>query len=135
MECFKCAFHDPLIADEFGCECGQKVTRRAGPDVACQNDAAHQRCAFYLQRLKDVTLPIFDLPDDPLLVPDSLMKKIQYGGLLGLQTELSRDQPITNIFQLMNQAEQTFGEIQSFPYETIKREITNFTLRKRGKKS
>ena len=134
METFKCAFHDPLIANEFGCEQAQAVTRRAGPDMACQNETAQLRCANLLQQLKDQALPLFDLPDDPLQMPDSILKKIQYGGLLGLQAELHPNQPITNVYQLINEAEQKYGELQQFPFATINTEITHYNLRKRGKK-
>ena len=44
MEPYKCAFSNTLITKQFGCEKGEQVTRRGGPDIACTSEAAHQRC-------------------------------------------------------------------------------------------
>ena len=61
------------------------MTRRGGPDVVCASDEAHQQCENLFQRMKQVALPAFGVEDDLLSMPHSVLVKIQFGGLLGLQ--------------------------------------------------
>ena len=85
MEAYKCAFSNTLITKQFGCEKGEQVTRRGGPDVACTSEEAHLRCEKLFQQMKAAALPAFGVEDDLLSMPHSVLVKIQIGGLLGLQ--------------------------------------------------
>ena len=85
METFKCAFNGALAAQTFGCAHAEPVARRSGPDVACRSDAGHQRCALLFERLKAVALPAFNVEDDLLSMPHSVLMKIQHGGIAGLK--------------------------------------------------
>ena len=42
MEEYKCAFSNTLVTSQFGCEKGEQMTRRGGPDVVYASDEAHQ---------------------------------------------------------------------------------------------
>src|SRR3990167_690968 len=66
MEEYKCAFSNTLVTSQFGCEKGEQVTRRGGPDVVCSSDEAHQQCENLFQRMKQVALPAFGVEDDLL---------------------------------------------------------------------
>ena len=85
MEEYKCAFSNTLVTGQFGCEKAEQVTRRGGPDVVCSSDKAHQQCEKLFQRMKQAALPAFGVEDDLLSMPHSVLVKIQFGGLLGLQ--------------------------------------------------
>ena len=69
MEEYKCAFSNTLVTEQFGCENGEQVTRRGGPDIACTSEQAHQRCERLFQRMKEAALPAFGVEDDLLSMP------------------------------------------------------------------
>ena len=85
MEEYKCAFNATLMGDQFGCAHARHVVRRGGPDVACADNAGHERCRRLFDLLKASALPAFGVEDDLLSMPHSTLVKIQFGGLLGIQ--------------------------------------------------
>ena len=133
---YKCVFAQTLIGDQFGCEHARHVTRRGGPDVACVGEAAAQRCETLLQHLKQTALPAFDVEDDPLSMPHSVLVKIQFGGLLGLQRLLDATQmqasAVHNIHALLTLAQDNFGELHAIPCERIVTDMTGYKPRRRG---
>ena len=99
MEQHKCPFSAPLIGHQFGCAHAQEVIRRGGAEIDCTATSAHARCEKLFHRMKAVALPAFGAEDDLLSMPHSVLVKIQYGGLLGLQ-------------RLMNDAAATTGRVE-----------------------
>ena len=89
MEQHKCPFSAPLVSHQFSCTHAQEVIRRGGTEVDCTDASAHTRCEQLFHRLKAAALPAFGVEDDLLSMPHSVLVKIQYGGLLGLQRLLS----------------------------------------------
>ena len=81
----KCAFSQTLIGGQFACAHAEPVVRRGGAEIACRSADASQRCATLMQCLKDAALPAFGVEDDLLSMPHSVLVKIQFGGLLGVQ--------------------------------------------------
>ena len=81
----KCPFSAPLVTRQFGCACSQEVIHRGGTEINCTDAVAHARCDLLFQRMKAAALPAFGVEDDLLSMPHSVLVKIQYGGLLGLQ--------------------------------------------------
>ncbi len=81
----RCPFSAPLITRQFGCALAQEVIHRGGTEINCTDAAAHARCDRLFQQLKQAALPAFGVEDDLLSMPHSVLVKIQYGGLLGLQ--------------------------------------------------
>jgi hypothetical protein len=135
VEPFKCAFNQTLIGEQFGCENAQSITRREGPDVCCTVDAAQTRCAQLRQRMKEQALPAFDMPDDLLQMPHSMMVKIEFGGLLALQglvnPELLGISRVENISKLVDQAIEHYGDLEAIPYQDLVDQITSFKLKRR----
>lgn len=136
MEQFKCAFNATLIGDQFGCRHSAHVTRRAGPDVACQSPTANVRCAALFERLKQAALPAFGVEDDLLSMPHSVLVKIQHGGLLGLQRLVggtpADPSAVTNIDELVEQALAHFQTLETLPCADLVRDMTSFKLRRRS---
>ncbi len=85
METHKCPFSAPLVSHHFGCAKAQEVVRRGGAEVDCTDGASCGRCQQLFERLKVAALPAFGVEDDLLSMPHSVLVKIQYGGLLGMQ--------------------------------------------------
>jgi hypothetical protein len=135
MEEYKCAFSNTLVTGQFGCEKGEQVTRRGGPDVACASDEAHQQCEKLFQRMKQAALPAFGVEDDLLSMPHSVLVKIQFGGLLGLQrlqgdsTDVSA--VVKNIHGLVGQAIGKHGGLDAIPCQAFVEDMTSYKLKRR----
>lgn len=133
MEEHKCAFSNTLVTNQFACEKGLPVTRRGGPDVACTSEAAHRRCEQLFERMKTAALPAFGVEDDLLNMPHSVLVKIQFGGLLGLQRLLNAGgAEVRNIHFLLEQAAEKFNGLQAFPYQSLVEDMISHKLKRRG---
>lgn len=135
MEQHKCPFSAPLVSHQFSCTHAQEVIRRGGTEVDCTDASAHTRCEQLFHRLKAAALPAFGVEDDLLSMPHSVLVKIQYGGLLGLQRLLSSAAPaaerIDDIDALVQQAQAKFGSAEAIPCDPLVAEITAFKPRSR----
>jgi len=135
MEEYKCAFSNTLVTEQFGCEKGKHVTRRSGPDVVCASDEAHQQCEQLFQRMKQVALPAFGVEDDLLSMPHSVLVKIQFGGLLGLQRlqgdSTDESAAIKNIHGLVSQAIGKHGSLDAIPCQAFVEDMTSYQLKRR----
>lgn len=128
----KCPFSAPLITHQFGCALAKEVIHRGGTEIACTQDGAQLRCAGLFERLKTGALPAFGVEDDLLSMPHSVLVKIQYGGLLGLQRLLSGPvEKIENIDTLLQQAATQWGNMEAVPCDSLISDITSFKPRSR----
>lgn len=135
MRLYKCAFSNTLITNQFGCEKAEQVTRRGGPDIACTSDVAHQRCEKLFQQMKAAALPAFGVEDDLLSMPHSVLVKIQYGGLLGLQRLLDSavaTGDVKNVYALVDQAIGKYNGLDTVPFPALVQDMTSYKLRRRG---
>lgn len=132
----KCAFSQTLIGDQFGCVHAEQVVRRGGAEIACRSATSAGRCAALMQRLKLAALPAFDVEDDLLSMPHSVLVKIQFGGLLGVQRLVdpatANAERVTDIDTLAERAEQTFGSVDAVPCDQIVSDMTGYKTRRRG---
>ena len=132
MEERKCPFSVPLVTKQFGCVHAKEVIHRGGTEIACTNADAQPRCAQLFQRLKAVALPAFGVEDDLLSMPHSVLVKIQYGGLLGLQRLVSGPADrVENIDALLQQAQTKLGSMDTLSCDPLVADITAFKPRSR----
>lgn len=135
MEEHKCAFSNTLVTGQFGCEKGKQVTRRGGPDVVCASDEAHRQCEKLFQRMKQAALPAFGVEDDLLSMPHSVLVKIQFGGLLGLQRlqggSTAESTVVKNIHSLVGQAIGKHGGLDAIPCQAFVEDMTSYKLKRR----
>jgi len=133
MEEYKCPFSAPLITRQFGCANSQEVIHRGGAEINCTDAAAHIRCHQLFQRMKLAALPAFGVEDDLLSMPHSVLVKIQYGGLLGLQrllrAESQVDERVEDIQALVAEASLRFSD--AVPCAPLVDDITAFKPRAR----
>lgn len=128
----KCPFSAPLITHHFACVLAKEVIHRGGTEIACTQDAAQARCAGLFERLKTAALPAFGVEDDLLSMPHSVLVKIQYGGLLGLQQLLSGPaERVDNIDALLQQAASQWGSLEAIPCDSLIPNIVAFKPRSR----
>ena len=135
MEEHKCAFSSTLVTNQFGCEKAEQVTRRGGPDIVCASDEAHQRCENLFQRMKQTALPAFGVEDDLLSMPHSVLVKVQFGGLLGLQRlqgdSTNESAVVKNIHGLVGQAIGKHGGLDAIPCQAFVEDMTSYKLKRR----
>jgi len=135
MEEYKCAFSNTLVTNQYGCAKGVQVTRRSGPDIACTSAEAHQRCERLFQKMKEAALPAFGVEDDLLSMPHSVLVKIQYGGLLGLQRLLDNGAAapaaVGDIHDLVDRAIERHGGVDAIPCQAFVEDMTSYKLKRR----
>lgn len=133
MSDLKCPFRHTLIQRDFGCEHAQDITRREGPDVACQDAAAQGRCTALFDHLHTRAVPAFGVEDDLTQMPQSVLVKIQFGGLLGLERLLGEGggERVDNVNGLVVRVLERFGAPGGMPLEQILPDITGYKIRRR----
>ncbi len=128
----RCAFSSPLIAEQYTCHFGEQVVRRGGTEVACRDAAACSRCEAVFEWLKQVSLPVFGVEDDLTSMPHSVIQKIQFGSLSGLQNQMGIEPAQrVDIDHLLDQAAEQYGGIDSLPYAGLVDTITTYQLKRR----
>jgi hypothetical protein len=128
-----CPFGSTLVTETCECSHAQQVVRRGGAEIVCQNDAAFSRCSNLFQRLKQVALPAFDVEDDLTTMPHSVLQKIQFGGLLGVQSLVSGQaaDTVTNVASLVDAAETKYPSFEGLPYGELVDTIKSYKLKRR----
>ena len=131
-----CCFAITQISNEFGCQHGELVTRRAGPDIACQSVECREKCLEVYEHMKKAGLDAFEYEDDLTQVPHGIWVKIQFGGLLGLQAEIAGEasHSVEDISYLINSLEQRYNHFEQLPYEKIVSSMQSYKTRTRRKK-
>ncbi|MGD8568555.1 MAG: hypothetical protein PVJ39_10735 [Gammaproteobacteria bacterium] len=130
----KCPFRAPIMTRSFGCIHSEEITRREGPDVACNSSTSNALCHDFFNNMKSRALDALGHEDDLTTMPASVLQKIQYGGLLGLQQQVS-DKPdnvnVDNVAQLMDDAIVKYDSISGFPFDACVESIKSYKMRKR----
>jgi hypothetical protein len=135
MEANKCPFSAPLVTHQFGCRQAQEVVRRGGAEIDCMDAAAADRCMRLFAHFKAASLPAFGVEHDLLSMPHSVLQKIQFGGLLGLQRVLTgataAEDRVADINALASNAIARYGQSDAIPCEDFVADMTSYKLRAR----
>ncbi|MBI3546122.1 MAG: hypothetical protein HY081_05955 [Gammaproteobacteria bacterium] len=133
MENYKCAFSNTMMQGGFACDQAGHVVRRAGPDIACQSQAAHEQCEQVFQQMKAAALPAFGVEDDLLSMPHSVLVKIQFGGLLGLQAQVhAADAAATTVKNIHALIDAALQKQENISYASLVENMTAYKLKRRG---
>lgn len=130
----RCVFALPQISEDFSCEFGELVTRRAGPDIACNSVKMCQLCNSVYEQMKIAGLSAFEYEDDLTKVPHGIWVKIQYGGLLGLQQEFSGPsdrEKVDNISAVIKQAIHKYESVEQLPYLDLVPTMQSYRIKRR----
>ena len=128
-----CPFGSTLVTETCHCVHAEQVVRRGGAEIICQKEVAYARCTELFQHLKNVALPEFEVEDDLTTMPHSVLQKIQFGGLMGLQ-QLITQQPtdtVADVAELLGTLETKFGTLDDLPYNELVSSITEYKLKRR----
>jgi hypothetical protein len=133
-----CPFSATLTRDKFGCTRAEPVIRRGGTEFCCRDPAAHAECGALFERLKHAALSAFAVEDDLTQMPHSVLVKIQFGGLLGLQ-RITLDKPpdaqrVVDIQALVAGALARFGSVRAIPCEQLTPDMTGYSLTRRSRR-
>lgn len=128
-----CPFGSTLVTETCHCSHAEQVVRRGGAEFICQDAAAYARCVTLFQHLKKVALPEFDVEDDLTSMPHSVLQKIQFGGLLGLQNLVNGDvsDTVADVASLVAAAEAKYHNFEELPYAELVGSITTYKLKRR----
>ncbi len=130
-----CVFALTQITNDFACEYGELVTRRAGPDIACHSADHQKKCQDVYEYLKKIGLTLFEFEDDLAQVPHGIWVKIQFGGLLGLQTLVSGQDAshLENISHTIIAVLEENKCLEQMPTDQIIVSMKNYRSRRRKK--
>ncbi|MGD8559803.1 MAG: hypothetical protein PVH04_09055 [Gammaproteobacteria bacterium] len=130
----KCPFRATIMTRSYGCEHAEEITRREGPDIACNTASSNAQCQAFFDAIKGKALEALGHEDDLTTMPASVLQKIQYGALSGLQQRTAGDvgnDSVDNVAQLMEDAIAKFGGVDDFPFEPCIDAIKSYKMRKR----
>lgn len=128
-----CPFGSTLVTETCQCSHAEQVVRRGGAEIICQDAAVYARCVTLFQHLKQVALPEFGVEDDLTSMPHSVLQKIQFGGLFGLQNLVSGESgdTVADVVSLVDAAESKYNDLESIPYAELVGSITEYKLKRR----
>jgi len=130
----KCPFRATIMTRSFACHHAEEITRREGPDISCNSPEANEKCSELFDQLKSRALDTMGHEDDLTTLPASVLQKIQFGGLLGLQSQIDNAAPtdhVENIIELVEKAIQGYGGIEKYPYDACIETIVSYKLKRR----
>ncbi|WP_455365447.1 hypothetical protein [Kaarinaea lacus] len=130
----KCPFRATLITRTFVCQYAEEITRREGPDIACNAMELNKSCFDFFNELKTKALAKMGHEDDLATLPASVLQKIQFGGLLGLQSQIdgsASGERVDNIAALIERASKQYDRIDHFPFDVCVDAVEAYKLKRR----
>jgi hypothetical protein len=131
----KCPFRRVLLPGDFGCRHAIVVTRREGPDIACDSASTNALCAEVLIQLKQYGLPAFGHVDDLTELPHGVAMKVQMGGLRGLQrlagVAAADPKVVADVGGVVTAAVERYGGATAIPYSDVVEDMSAFQLKRR----
>ena len=131
----RCVFEKAINSRVCNCAKSQRFNLADREGVACNSANALKRCTQLSQHLHSnarFTLKRTDVQQ----LGHAQEIKIQNGGLIGLQAELSNsdDQKVDDIDSIVSDAEKKYGDVEKFPYLQIMQIISTYRIRARKSK-
>lgn len=130
----KCPFRATIMTRSFGCNHAEEITRREGPDIACNDSEVNEKCNNLFAQLKARALGTMGHEDDLTTLPASVLQKIQFGGLLGLQSQIdstASSEKVENIVDLVEKAIEQYGGVDNFPFDGCIETIVSYKMKRR----
>lgn len=137
----RCIFEKSINSRRSTCEHGRRFNLADREGVACSSEAGNARCQVFLDLMrKNASFALQQLSiDGPL--PHAKEVKVQTGGLLGLQAQLSPEKEgagrIENIAAILREAMDRYGDFEHLPYTELVKTIVRFegrNKRRRGRR-
>ena len=131
-----CPFSKPIIGNWCQCQHANLDERCAGKMTCLQAHEYLAGCYALVDTFREKSRFVLGLSQADSDLTQMQLMKIRCGGLLGMQRILmeSKDCGVPNVLQLIQLAEQRYGEVSDFPFSEIVCDIQSFSHRakKRG---
>ncbi len=129
-----CAYQKAVLASTCQCCKAQRTNIAEREAINCSDQHAHQRCCDLLALMRDKANFALGLTRTPGELPHAKSMRIQCGGLQGLQQALTAESHIDDIFGLLEQACDGYGDLADFPFQAIIQAINHYQGRRRRKR-
>ncbi len=126
-----CPFSKPIIGNWCQCKHANLDERCAGKMTCLKADLYLAGCYQLVDLFKEKSRFVLGIAHRDDELTHMQLMKIRCGGLKGMQRIMSDTTDIPDVLQTMEMARQRYGELNTFPFNEIVRDIQEFTHRKR----
>lgn len=126
-----CAFGKVILSRHCACDKVVKLYAAEREMVACSVDAERERCGELLDKLRQNSAFALKLTHITMPLPHGPEMRVQYGGLQGLQQEVSGVSEVADISALVSAAKDKFGDFDNLPFSKIVQSVVNCEVRKK----
>jgi len=127
-----CPFSKPIIGNWCKCQYANLDERCAGKMTCLKSDQYLAGCYDLVDLLKEQSRFILGISQSDQALTHMQLMKIRCGGLLGMQRVISGTVDRTpDVLNVMHQAETLYGDVLSFPFNEVVRDIKEFSHRKK----
>jgi len=131
----RCVFEKALNSRRCFCSRMDRFYLADREGVGCKSEPARQRCGQLLETMRKNARFSLQLTRIAGPLPHNKEIKVQTGGLLGLQAivkpALGDSTSVQDIYDLISDAETSYGSLKDFPYTEIVKRIVRFEGRPR----
>jgi len=130
-----CPYEKSILTNNCQCSRARRFLIAEREGIHCSSDEAQERCLALLDLTRQQARFALKAADDRAALPHAKAMRIQVGGLRGLHAALSPDEPvpakIPDIFGLVEEAVERFGELGNLPFQPVIQQIAAFKGRPR----
>lgn len=118
-----CAFEKSILTNQVDCSQAERFCIAEREGVSCRSEAGHARCLSVLATLREQAHFALRTLDDKAMLAHGKAIRIQVGGMRGIRAlvEPGAADPdkVSDIFALLQAAEQRFGGLAQLPYSQV----------------
>lgn len=129
----RCVFEKAINSRICNCSKSTRFNLADREGVSCNNNTAQQRCTELLRALRNNARFVLQQKSIDGQLPHNAEIKIQNGGIIGI-AKLFDDTNEDDVFLTISSAIAKYKSIDSFPFNEIIKEISNYKTRKKRKK-
>lgn len=132
---YPCAFEKAILNRQCNCMLIRRFSLGEREGASCTDWKAHKQCRQLLDVMRDNARFITrSSAESGVVLPHARELRVQVGGLTGLEKSMHPDRetiPVDDIHATLQQAVDTYGSTDGFPWQNIIQSISAFKGRKR----
>lgn len=129
-----CPFSKPIIGGWCQCPHANLAERCAGKMTCLQADTCLEECYQLVDIFKEKSRFVLGLSIQETELTHQQLMKIRCGGLLGMQRLLAPQNTKPDVINIISLAQQSYGNVEDFPFSDVVRDIKEFSHRKKRTK-
>ena len=134
-----CPFEKSILTNNCACRQARRFCIAEREGVSCGSEVARSRCLQLLDLLRRKARFALKATDEGAALPHAKAMRIQVGGLRGLHSVLSPEEPIPvkieDIDVIVEAALARFGDVAALPYQPIIQQVAAYKGRRRFRKT